>query len=161
MIRNWITRIVNEQITNAMKEDGEIPRKVAKYVDHIRIAEDISPSEIAEHFDGYEIAREIDIDDIVYNIDMSDVASYIDTSDMADHFSAEDIAQHMDIEHDWAEVARNMMEDLEPKHYAELLRVMTNSSPLVVQKMHDMATMFADVLKVLLAVEVIMGGEEE
>ena len=157
MIRNWITKIVNEQITNAMKEDGEIPRKVAKYIDVDDVAEyvRIDASSIAEHFDSYDIAREIDIDDIVYNIDMSDVASYIDTSDMADRFSAEDIAQHMNIEHDWAEVARNMMEDLEPKHYAELLRVMTNSSPEIVQKMHDLATTFAGVLKVLLAV----GGE--
>ena len=161
MIRNWITKIVNEQITNAMKEDGEITRKVARQMNVGQVAEWIDASDIAEHFDSYDIAREIDIDDIVYNIDMSDVAGYIDTSEMAGHFNAEDIAHHMDIEHDWAEVARNMMEDLEPKHYAELLRVMTNSSPLVVQKMHDMATMFADVLKVLLAVEVIMGGEEE
>ena len=161
MIRNWITKIVNEQITNAMKEDGEITRKVAGQIKLHELADYVDASDIAEHFDSYDIAREIDIDDIVYHIDMSDVAGYIDTSDMADHFSAQDIAQHMDIEHDWAEVARNMMEDLEPEHYAELLRVMTNSSPLVVQKMHDMATMFADVLKVLLAVEVIMGGEEE
>jgi len=157
MIRNWITKIVNEQITNAMKEDGEITRKVAQYIDVDDVAEyvRIDASTIAEHFDSYDIAREIDIDDVVYNIDMSDVASYIDTSEMAGHFSAEDIAEHMNIEHDWAEVARNIMEDLEPKHYAELLRVMTNSNPEIVQKMHDMATMFAGVLKVM------MGGEEE
>jgi len=161
MIRNWITKIVNEQITNAMKEDGEITRKVAGQIKVHEVADYIDTDLIAEHFDGYDIAREIDIDDIVYNIDMSDVASYIDTSEMASHFKAEDIAYHMDIEHDWAEVARNMMEDLEPKHYAELLRVMTNTNPLIVQKMHNMATTFADVLKVLLAVEVIMGGEEE
>ena len=161
MIRNWIMKIVNEQITNAMKEDGEITRKVAGQIKLHQLADYVDTDLIAEHFDSYDIAQYIDLDDLVYHIDMSDIAGYIDTSDMAGHFKAEDIAYHMDIEHDWAEVARNMMEDLEPKHYAELLRVMTNSNPEIVQKMHDMATMFADVLKVLLAVEVIMGGEEE
>lgn len=157
MIRNWITRIVNEQITNAMKEDGEITRKVAQYIDVDDVAEyvRIDASEIAEHFDSYDIAREIDIDDVVYNIDMSDIAGYIDTSEMAGYFKAEDIAYHMDIEHDWGEVAKIMLEYIEPEHYAELLRVMTNSNPEIVQKMHDMATMFADVLKVMI------GGEEE
>ena len=155
MIRNWITKIVNEQITNAMKEDGEITRKVARQMNIGQVAECIDASDIAEHFNAYDIAQEIDISDIVYNIDMGDVAGYIDTSEMADRFSAEDIAQHMNVEPDWGEVARNMMEDLEPKHYAELLRVMTNSNPEIVQKMHDMATTFADVLKVMI------GGEEE
>ena len=78
MIRKWITKIVNEQITNAMKEDEEMPRKVARQMDIGQVAEWIEASDIAEHFDAYDIAREIDVDDVAYNIDSGDVAQHID-----------------------------------------------------------------------------------
>ena len=95
MIRKWITKIVNEQITNAMKEDEEMPRKVARQMDIGQVAKWIEASDIAEHFDAYDIAREIDVDDVAYNIDSGDVAECMEASDVAQHIDMDALSRRM------------------------------------------------------------------
>ena len=99
MIRKWITKIVNEQITNALEEDEEMPRRVARQMNIGQVAEWLEASDIAEHFDAYDIAREIDVDDVAYKIDFGDVAECI---------SAGDVAQHIDMD----ALSRRMTEDV-------------------------------------------------
>lgn len=108
MIRKWITKIVNEQIMNAMKEDEEMPRKVARQMDIGQVAEWIEASDIAEHFDAYDIAREIDVDDVAYNIDSGDVAEYMDAGDVAQHIDMDALSRRMteDVEVDYEKLAK-------------------------------------------------------
>ena len=95
MIRKWITKIVNEQITNALEEDEEMPRRVARQMNIGQVAEWIEASDIAEHFDAYDIAREIDVDDVAYNIDSGDVAEYMEAGDVAQHIDMDALSRRM------------------------------------------------------------------
>ena len=95
MIRKWITKIVNEQIMNAMKEDEEMPRRVARQMNVGQVAEWMGASDIAEHFDAYDIAREIDVYDVAYNIDSGDVAEYMDAGDVAHHIDMDALSRRM------------------------------------------------------------------
>jgi len=108
MIRKWITKIVNEQIMNAMEEDEEMPRKVARQMDIGQVAEWIEASDIAEHFDAYDIAREIDVDDVAYNIDSGDVAEYMDVGDVAHHIDMDALSRYVmdEVEVDYKKLAK-------------------------------------------------------
>ena len=109
MIRKWITKIVNEQITNAMKEDEEMPRRVARQMNIGQVAEWMEASDIAEHFDAYDIAREIDVYDVAQNVDTDDVAYNIDSGDVAECISAGDVAIHIDMD----ALSRYILDDIE------------------------------------------------
>ena len=108
MIRKWITKIVNEQITNAMKEDEEMPRRVARQMNIGQVAEWMEASDIAEHFDAYDIAREIDVYDVAYNIDSGDVAEYMEAGDVAHHIDMDALSRYIldDIEVDYEKLAK-------------------------------------------------------
>ena len=95
MIRKWITKIVDEQIMNAMKEDEEMPRRVARQMNIGQVAEWMEASDIAEHFDAYDIAQNMDIDDVASNIDSCDVAEHLEVGDVAQYIDMDEVSRYL------------------------------------------------------------------